>query len=211
MVSDVLSIPGVIYEHGLNIIIFEKKTQFTQNEFDKKTLKDDFDILYANTENIHYFTNLDKINLILLKEEYNYYPIYQVKKKENSKNIDIDKVFKYLAEPNNIINHIYQYIKINYSQTNFEISKIDNAKTTFIKIEQYKMSKYFPTKQIIDKRNKCKYLVIQDKYLLPIKPSGALFWIPIEENYELYINDIDTTTNIIYDIYLKSNRDIKIP
>jgi hypothetical protein len=210
IVTDILSIPGVVHDHGLNIIIFEKKTQFIQNEFEKRTLKDDFNILCVNIENIHYFTDPNKINLILLKEDSNYYPIYQVKKKENSKNIDVDKVFNYTSESNNVIDHLYQYIKINYSQTNFEISKIDNAKSAFIKMEKYGLSKYYPTKQIIDKRNKCKYFVIQDKYLLPVKPSGALFWIPTEENYESYINDINTTSDIIYEIYIESLKEIKI-
>jgi len=87
IVADILSIPGVIHENGLNIIIFEKKTQYIQNEFEKKTLKDDFNILCVNTENLHYFEDSNKINLILLKEDYNYYPIYQVKKKDLKKSL----------------------------------------------------------------------------------------------------------------------------
>ena len=208
LVADILSIPGVIHEHGLNIIIFNKKTQFIQNEFEKKKLKDDYNIIYSNYENLHYFNNINKVNIILLKEEFNYFPIYEVKKEEDAKTIDVIKTFTFDAsDKKNIIGHLFNYIKLNFTQYNFDI-KIDNAKNTFIKLEQFGLSKYYPTKQIIDKRNKCKYFVIQDKYLLPIKPSGALFWIPIEENYENYINEINVTSDIIYNIYIQSQKNI---
>ena len=207
LIADILSIPGVVHEYGLNTIIFEKKSQFVENEFEKKTLKDDYNIICSNYENLHYFNDINKINIILLKEDFNYYPIYEVKKEENLKVIDVNKVFKYNTNKNNVILHLFNYIKLNYSKSNFNI-KIDNAKDTFEKLENYGLNNYYPTKQIIDKRNKCKYFVIQNKYLLPVKPSGALFWIPIDDNYENYINDIYSTSNIIYDIYLLSNKEI---
>ena len=209
IVADILSIPGVIHDHGLNIIIFEKISQFTQ-ENSKKRLKDDFNILCANHENIHYYLNKEKINLLLIREDLNYYPIYQVRKDENSKVIEVDKTFKYDESKNSIIKHIYNYINISFSHTNFELTELDNAKTIFQKIEKYGLSEYYPTKQIIDNRNKSKYFVIQDKYLIPIKPSGSLFWIPIEYNYEKYVNNINDTSNILYHIYQKSNKQIKI-
>lgn len=210
MVADILAIPGVIHDYGLNIIVFEKKTQFIADDTNKKTLKDDFNIMCVNYENINLFTDVNKINVILLKEDYNYYPIYQIRKKENSKNIDVDKVFKYDSSDNNVVVHLYQYLKINYAQTNFENTNIDNAKMTFMKLEKYGMKKYYPTKQIIDKRNKCKYFIFQDKYLLPVKPSGILFWIPIDNNYEKYITDINKTSDFMYDIYTNSNKEIKV-
>ena len=210
LVADILSIPGVIYEYGLNTIIFERKTQLIQNEFDKKILKDDFNIIYTNTENINYLTDKNKFTLLILKEDNNLYPLYQIKKKENEKIINLDKLFKFDETKYNIINHIYQYIKINYQYSTFDISKIDNAKTIFTKFENNGLKDYFPTKQIIDKRNKCKYFIIQNKFLYPVKPSGCLFWIPIEYNYEKYINNIYDSSDIIYNIYLKSNKNINI-
>ena len=210
LVSDIMSIPGVITDHGINIIIFEKKIQLEEKEIEKKTTKDDFNVLCVNIENIHYFLNPNKLNLIILKEDLNYYPIYQVKKKENLKNINVERFFEFSLNPDNVINHLYKYININYSQNNLELSFIDNAKTTFLKMEKYKMLSNFPTKQIIDKRNKCKYFIIQNKYLLPIRPSGALFWIPVDDNYLSFVNDIQTTSDIIYEIYLNSNKEIKI-
>ena len=209
IVADILSIPGVIHDHGLNIIVFEKRSQFTQDN-SKKKLKDDFNILCTNHENIHYYLDNEKINLLLIKEDLNYYPIYQVRKNENSKVIEVDKIFKYDESKNNIIKHIYNYINVSFSHTNFELTELDNAKTIFQKIEKYGLSEYYPTKQIIDNRNKSKYFVIQNKYLIPIKPSGSLFWIPIEYNYEKYVNNINDTSNILYDIYQKSNKQIKI-
>ena len=210
LVADILSIPGILHDYGINIIIFNKKTQYLQNELDKKTIKDDFNIEYINDENLSYITNPDRINIILLKEEFNYYPIYQIRKKDTVKNIDIDKLFKYEDKPLNIINHLYQFIKTNYIQNNINKIKIENAKNIFKIIEQYGLTKYYPTKQIIDRRNKCKYFVIMDKYLIPVKPSGALFWLPVEYNYEPYTTSMNIISDIIYDIYLKSNKEIKI-
>ena len=45
---------------------------------------------------------------------------------------------------------------------------------------------------------------------MPVKPSGALFWIPIEDNYENYISDLQKTSEIMYDIYLSSEKDILV-
>ena len=210
MVADILSIPGIIHDYGINIILFNKKTQYINNQINDKKLKDDFNIEIVNIENLKYIANNEKINIILLKEEFNYYPIYQIKKKENSKTIDIDKIFKYDTNPLNVVNHMYKYLLVNYTQDNINNSKLDNAKTIFDKIVEYKLTKYYPMKQIIDKRNKCKYFIIMDKYLLPVKPSGILFWLPIETNYEPYIIDITTISDIIYDIYHKTNKEIKI-
>jgi hypothetical protein len=210
LVSDILSIPGVVYDYGVNIIIFDKKTQYLDNPTDKKTLKDDFSMICINPENLHLYSDKNKINIIILKEEYNYYPIYQIKKKENSKDIEIDKTFKFEDDKMNIINHLYKYLKLNYSQSIIEDFKITNAKTTFMLMEKYGMKNYYPTKQIIDKRNKCKYFIIQDKYLLPVKPSGILFWIPIETKYEKYINDMSNTSELLYNIFIESKKEINV-
>jgi len=208
LIVDILSVPGIVYEYGINIIIFEKKTQFVQNK-SEKILKDDYNIIYHNLENLHYLTDPNKMNIILIKDEFNYYPIYEVKKLENSKNIDVNKYFLYSNKKNNVIKHMVEYIQINNNKINVDI-KIDDVKQMFIKLEKYGLTKYYPTKQIIDKRNKCKYFVIQDKYIIPVKPSGALFWIPIEENYENYITDLKTISNILYDIYISSDKNILV-
>ncbi len=199
LVADILGIPGVVHENGLNIIIIEKKS-----------LKDDFNILCNNTENLHLYQDNNRINVLLLKDEFNYYPIYEIKKKEDSKSIDINKVFQYEPKNNNVIHHLYQYIKINFSQIIIEKNDIDNAKNVFMLMEHNNMSKFYPTKQIIDRRNKCKYFICQDKYILPVKPSGALFWIPIETNYDKYIHNLNDSADFIYNIYMASNKLIVI-
>jgi len=208
-VCDILSIPSVIHDYGVNVIIFDKKSQFIK-ETEKKTMNDDYNIVCTNTENLHYFLNTNKINIIIMREDNNYYPIYQIRKIENSKNIDIDKYFKFDTIENNVINHIYQFIKVNYSQSGIESLKIDDAKTTYMKLEKYDFKNQIPTKQIIDRRNKCKYFVVQNKYLIPVKPSGSLFWLPIEYDYLPYVNDINSTADFVYNLYIKSNKDISV-
>jgi hypothetical protein len=208
MIADILAIPGIVHDYGLNIIIFDK---LNHDNIDDKNFKDDFNLEIINMENLHLLEDSNKINLILIKEELNYYPIYQVIKKDSSKSIDVEKVFKYESNNKlNVINHIYQYIKMNYLQTTYEVSKIDIAKKIFNYMEKYSMSDYYPTNQIIDKRNKCKYFVIKNKYLIPIRPSGALFWIPVtfDDTYDKYLNDIYSTSDILYDIYHKSEKNI---
>jgi hypothetical protein len=208
-IADILSIPGIIFDYGINIIIFEKKNQYNKNN-DNKTLKDDYHIRCCNSENIDYFVDVNRINIILIKEDFNYYPIYQVKKNNSYKTIQIDKVYKYEDKEDNIIKHINKFMNLNYIQNNIYNIKLENAKNIFKIIEKYGLKDYYPTKQIVDKKNKCKYFVIQDKYIIPVKPSGALFWIPIETKYEKYITDYLTISDIVYDLYHKSNKEIKI-
>ena len=210
LVADILAIPGVIHDNGINIIIIEKNKQIIYDEFEKDNFKDDFNIKCNNTENLYMFQDPNRINIILLKDEFNYYPIYEIKKKEDSKNIDIYKFFKYEPNSNNIIYHLYQYIKINFSKIVLDNSYIENAKNIFTLMEHNNMSKYCPTKQVIDKRNKCKYFICQDKFILPVKPSGALFWIPCITEYDKYINPLDSTSEFIYNVYLNSNKQIII-
>ena len=210
LVADILAIPGIIHDYGLNIIVFNQKKQLLLSNDDKKTMNDDFNIEYVNRENIDYLLDVNRINIIILKDDFNYYPIYQIRKKENSKTIDIDKIFKYENKDLNVINHIHKYLLTNYTQNTIINDNTTNAKIIFKTIEKHNLTKYFPTKQIVDKRNKCKYFVIMDKYLIPVKPSGALFWIPIESNYEQYLNDLNITSDILYDIYHQSNKEILI-
>jgi hypothetical protein len=199
-IADVLSIPGIIHDYGLNIIVFDKII---------KSNNDDFNIICVNPENLNYFENTNKINIILLKEEFNYYPIYQLNK-GNTKFITINKTFKYENNNINIINHIYKFLKLNYKQDIIHDSNILNAKLTFYYIEKYNLSKYYPTAQIIDKNNKCKYFIFDNKYIFPVKPSGILFWIPIVsiENYDKYITDIEFITDVLYDIYSNTQKNI---
>ena len=205
LIADILSIPGILNDYGLNIIIFDNIIKSNKNNI----VNEDFNILCVNPENLNYFKNNNKINIILLKEEYNYYPIYQLNK-GNTKFININKTFKYENDNSNIINHIYKFLKLNYKQDIINELNIHNAKLTFYYIEKYNLSKYYPTAQIIDKNNKCKYFIFNDEYIFPIKPSGVLFWIPLIsiENYDKYITTIDIISDILYDIYLNTEKNI---
>lgn len=201
IVADILSIPGVIYEYGINCIIFDKTNDINKN---------DYNILFNNNENLYYLLDKNKANIIIIKEEENYYPIYNIKKTNNDKNIFVNKIFKYNNDDNNIIKHLFSFMKLNYTHINIDNINIYNAKELFINIEQYGLNEYYPTSQIIDKKNRCIFLIIQNKYIIPVKSSGCLFWINIENNINKYINDIFITSDIIYNLYISSKRNIQI-
>lgn len=200
LLIDILNIPGVVYEFGINIIIFEKH---------KIGIIEDFSLININRENIRQFTDTNKANIIIIKEDDNYYPIYQLRKDNISKDIVVDKYYKYSDEPNNIINHLLKFILLNMKNPIIDTGSLLDAKTTFTILEKIKK---YPALQIIDKRNKCRYFIMQNNKILPVKSSGALYWlpiIPIEENIDKYISDLYSTSEFLNDIYFLSNKQIK--
>jgi len=201
LMYDILSIPTVIHEFGLNILIFEKKSGNLINN------NNDFNIIYYNIENLHYLQDKNKINIILIKDNSLYFPVYYLVKNENISSTDIKKIF---LSSDKIINIIYDYIKINSSNNIINIHKLISAKELFIKLQSYNLKDYLPTKQIIDSKDKCKYFVIKNKYLLPVKPSGILYWLPTETNSDIYLNSLYDVSNILYDIYNLSNKEIQV-
>ena len=209
-IANLICIPKVILPSGINIIIFSKHQVSIRKTLEKEKLREDFYIECKNLEIINDLTNPNRTNIILLKENDTYYPIIMIKKNdENTKDIIIEKKFKYKSEKNNIINHINYFYESNCQ--NEEISSIlSNEKTITSKYLNKLLigleEKYHPKYQVIDMRNKCKYIITKECFLIPTRPSGSLYNVKIIKNYKKYLHTMNETVDFLTDLYIKSKK-----
>jgi hypothetical protein len=195
---DIVSLPGVISTKGMNILLFEKKKKVIYengNTRDKK-IKDDF-IMKCNTSII---LNIDKDfdNIIILKDDELYFPIFEVNKKGINGKVDINRIFK---KDDEIIKQIYNYYVKNCQNDIMKILDKHHSDTTARmlndKLEKLD-KKYNVSKQLIDNRNKVKYLILENGSILPTKPSGSIYNIKIERDINKYIKNLyDSLDNLM--------------
>jgi len=217
-VEDILCIPNIMFDNGMNVIIFEKKiipnldvsneTVSNENNDNIVNINSDYALLCKNMENSDMLYDPKRKNIFFIKEETHYYPIFMCIKEENSKSLDLIKAFEYENKQNNIINHISTYFFLNCTQNTPNIIKTDNAKITKQKLDVIQ-PKLNIIGQVIDKRNKCKYLVLDNKHLIPVKPSGTLLDIKIYDNASLFINTLESTIAHLMDVFNSSNTNNK--
>ena len=172
IVGELTGLPGVLSKNGLFYYILEKNS------------KNDYFIKCLNNENI-YMIDEKRDFVIILKEDKYYFPIYLLKKeKQVDKKMKLIRYFneEYQEKYKNLFNELYKY----YSQScqSSILRKINSSYdiTAKIIINQLKASKFSITEQIIDERFKTRYLLINNKLLLPVKPSGTIFNFPINSN-----------------------------
>lgn len=212
LLNHFLSIPNVITSNGLNIIVFEKKTILIRKKLEKEKTRDDFTIMCQNEEELDNLKDPNRDTILMIKELKNFNPIvFVIKNDEMSKNIDIIKIFKYEEKDDNIINHIMDFYVKN-CQTNiikdigYRKSNI-NAKTAYKILMQLKNKNYFPKFQVIDARNKCKYLITNDSTIIPVKPSGTIYNIRIIKHFEIKFLSVVETIERLNNLYeLSKNR-----
>ena len=211
--NHILTLSGIINKNGINIILFKKETFVIRKTLEKEKLRDDFSIVCQNLEEIENLKNPDRDTIIILQENKNYYPITMITKESETRNFTITKTFKYDNVPNNIINHIYNFYKMNCSSQTIEqttqlIAKYVNEILFKLNIKQFK-----PQSQIIDSRNKCKYLITTNATIIPVGPSGSIYNLPIlkSSSIESKLGNIETTLNKLKDLYntiMKNNNNI---
>ncbi|AGF85236.1 hypothetical protein QJ854_gp546 [Moumouvirus goulette] len=216
LLNDLICSPGVIDENGLNIIIFQKKTQIIRRNFEKEKIKESYYVICQNQENIDDITNPKRETCILIKENKSYYPIILVtKENEQTKEISINKTFRYENNNENIINHISKYYKLN-CHTEYhlliknEISNTFNTKQTFKILSESNNKDYLPKLQIIDARYKCKYLITRSNFIIPVTPSGVIYNINISNNVDNYILDYNATFKYLTNINKATNNRLKL-
>ena len=73
-------------------------------------------------------------------------------------------------------NNLKMFNKLSFSASKIyhEIEKLEDPK---LKIKQ----------QVIDTRNKCKFLITNEGYLIPTRPSGTIWNVSIIKNIDKYI------------------------
>jgi hypothetical protein len=188
LLDDLISTPGIIIPEGLNIYILEK-------------IDDNFKIICKNIENIIYFSDPIRKNIILLLENNVYSTIFKViKKKEKVKDFIIIRTLNF--NDNNIINTIWKYINVACTTINLTNDLIPYSKQLYMNLMNKNIKINY---QIIDNRYKCKFLILNNGLILPVRSSGCIYNIPIIDNYNKYLKSLEDTIKLIKDIYVMPN------
>jgi hypothetical protein len=194
--NDLLSLPKTLEPQGLNIIVFKKQSVLVKKSLEKEHYKDDFVIMCQNIENLPDMYNDKRKTLFLLKENKNYYPIVLVTKpSESDKNVKIDKFFNFEKTKENIVNHVMEFYKHNCIQEFIKGSHLETKGTIakhIIGVLQKLPKEYQPKGQIIDTRNKCKFILTKNSILVPVTPSGSIHNLPIFRITQSYLLPIQT-------------------
>ena len=195
ILQDIFLIPGIFNEFGYNLIIFEKK--FYKDINNEKLLSKFIIKCNMNNENIIFKKNIKYI--FILKEDKFYYPIFEVVKDVISNKFNIYKTFENNTE---LVSIFSDYLLKNCKNNIQEINKYSAKKL----ISYLNENKIKILGQIIDKRNKCVYILT--KYLLlPCISSGSDYNYKIIENNEKYILSLDKTIKKMQELKKKMKND----
>ena len=205
IIGDIITLPGVLTKNGINLIILEKKSRIVKKILEKDKVKEDYVILCLNIENNTFYYDPNKDNIILIKDDKYYFPIFMVLKDEKTdKKIKVERTFKYNDNDNNIINLLLKYHKLNCDRDILEgISdrSLLIAKEIIKILISLNKNEYQPSKQIVDDRFKCRYILTKNNTIIPCKPSGTVYNIPTQDiknldykkllNYEKSIENLE--------------------
>jgi hypothetical protein len=175
IIGELISIPGVISEKGINMFIFDKKILYSTKKFGTENTKETYFLNCLNQENIFMFGQ-DRDMIILIKEDKYYFPIYKVKKEPKiDKKIIVKKIYTEDNEKS-IINELRNYHSESCMST--LLNKIvTNVKLIAKNIIRYidKSGKFKVVNQYIDNRHKCKYILLNNDLIIPVIPSGISY------------------------------------
>ena len=185
LLNNFLSTPGILIKEGVNIILFNKKTIYLNNIFEKEKILVDFEIEYQDIEDL-YSINSDKKTIFMINENKKYYPIVYITKEKNNKNLNIKNIFNKNDEIITYINDFYINGCINLIKKNNLTAK-----------DVYNIYKNNIKFQIIDNLNKCIYLITKDNYMIPVENSGSIVFLKITNMKNIFINSFENTLNFI--------------
>lgn len=213
LINHMISIPKIISKNGINIIMFNKQPVIIKDILEKEKVRNDFTVFCQNTEELDNIYNPNYDTIFLLKENTNIYPIVFVSKKDKyTKNINITYKFNYKDEKDNIVKYVSDYYLKNCNQDLLKDTK--DKSITAKKLYKYLIDskKYKPKYQVIDGRNKCKYIITDNSTILPTKPSGSIYNLQILKNIEGKLLNLKDTINNLEDIdkLLKGKYNMKI-
>lgn len=214
-INNLLSVPNVLTKGGIHMIIFNKRTLVIKKTFEKEKTRDDFTIICQNVENVDGLTDPTMDNIFMIKENKNYYPIVLVlKDDETTKSIDLEKMFKYKEDPQNIVYHVNDYYNKNCEGTFMGSVVYKNyslpARTMRKYLLDLKIPDFVVKHQFVDVRNKCRLLITHNNTIIPVRPSGSLYDIPIVKNIDKFIGNYQTTFKNLETIYKKSQKKIPV-
>jgi hypothetical protein len=202
-IYDIISKPGILTKNGINYYIFEKNVEVKKNTFEKKEYIDNFNLLCNNQDDNIFKKDIERDNLIILKDKKIYYPIFLIEKKNDKTDANLKKIFKMEDSV------IKKSIKFNDLTCSINFGDLTNKNILFsCKYINYLLrnTKFKITTQIIDNKFKCRYIVINDNILLPTFPSGTIHDIKIELSIDKYLKNIDETVKNL----LMINNEVKL-
>ena len=208
ILGDFISKPGIMSSKGINFYIFEKNTIVIKKLLEKKTIRDDYNIICSNLEDDIYRNDDARDNIIMLKDGKTYYPIFIISKKNINTNAVITKIYK----KDNLIDKCLNFYKLGCNkETDKKFKKGISYSCKFINYElnNIKDDKFKPKSQIIDLRNKCRYILLNNNILIPTYPSGTLHDINILDKIDDFVYDLDKTVNNLLLIDSKIELDYK--
>lgn len=212
LLAHIMSIPNILKPNGLNIVIFDKLEINITNDLEKQHTIDDFVILCTNSEEVDSIKDSSRDTIILIKEDKNYYPIMFVKKTDKSKDATIDGTYKLDNNDDNIVKHIQDFYSSNCSTNLTDIVKNKKYITAkdIINILKQLNKDYHPKHQIIDSRNKCRYIITNNMTIIPVTPSGGLYNVNILKNLDSVLNSVEVTVQKLSKLYNISNKKISV-
>lgn len=163
MIGDVLTLPGVLEEKGLGMFVFEKNINKIN---DKNKISYSLDCL--NPSNQKYLFNYNT-NILLIKENKYYFPIFMARKQKTDKKILIQKKFMFENKNGNIINQIRGLYISSCSEKILEQISLSSKMTSKYLVDL--LQKYKPKKQYLNAIGKVSYLELE-KMIIPVYPSG---------------------------------------
>lgn len=183
LIEDVLCTPGVLYPEGVNIYVFEKSDDS----------KNDFVVACRNPESMVYFKDPKRVNIFIVKENNNFFPVFLVKKSTKDSNVKIERMFYY----SEILEHIWSYFNSNCTGINLSDDMLPIAKVLYNRLDTARIKS-----QIVDIRNKCRYIVT-DELIIPVKPSGCLYNLPVETTYTDHLKPLDESIKRLHKLKMK--------
>jgi len=174
--GELLGIPGLLSKNGIYYYVLEKHTFLIKKSLEKEKTKDKYYMTCLNIEN-DYMLNENRDVVILIKEGRYYFPIYKVQKDEKKdKKINLSRFF---TNTDSLMSKIIFEITSYYNKScqNKLLNKVTISndlccKNILLDLDKINIK---VKKLIIDNRNKCKYIEIEEHFLIPVKPSGSHF------------------------------------
>jgi hypothetical protein len=229
--KDLLKIPGLFTKNGILPIVLNKSTTIIKKGIEKEKIKEDFYMVIDKTMVNDYEYCLDMFEnrdvLFFIKDGKYYYPIVEIiKEDENSKTVEIKKLFNHNEKNDkNIIDVFKKFFSKTIKDVKIDFIKSHtSARETYLIVSQF--SKKYPdyeiTHQVVDSRYKCKYLVTKNKSVIPVFPSGIIDDLPtICLNTVEYASRVDCfskidfiglekTNDYLEELYKLSNKKLNI-
>ena len=213
MTGQLAQIPGVLSKNGINLVLFNKKEIKIKKTLEKELIIEDFYLECIDPENHHTITDPLYQTIMMIMDGKNYYPIVMVVKKDiHAKDIMVDRVFYYEDVENNVVRHIVDFWNKNCSSQ--LVQKYNTYEAFTAKDINYLLksmsSEYWIRSQVIDARNRVKYLITTGGMILPVKPSGTLWKIRISKSVDRYISSLTNTYKFMNDLYISSGKKIPV-